>query len=129
VRKWEEGDKTSYITTFKLKKSAIKRIEIEEEISEREYNALLETADPAMHPLHKRRIILPYGSHTAEIDIYPFFTDRAILEVELSEEDEVFELPDFVTVIREVTGEREYKNPVLAKYVKECADMGESCTL
>ncbi len=115
VRKWTEGGSVTYISTFKMKNGGIRRIEIEEEITEEAYNALLLEADPSMHPLIKRRYTIPYGTHKAEIDLYPFFTDRAILEVELTDEEEIFDLPDFVTVIREVTNEKEYKNPVLAK--------------
>ncbi len=115
VRRWTEGGKVTYFYTFKLKKSSIRRIEIEEEIDEAAYLALLGEADPAMRSLHKRRYTIPYGPHTAEIDIYPFFPDTAILEIELGSEEEEVLLPDFLRVIREVTGERAYKNPVLAR--------------
>lgn len=119
VRKWTENGTSTYISTYKEKRpGTLKRLEIEAEITEEEYNSLLKTADPTMNPLHKKRYTIPYGSHTAEIDIYPFFTDRAILEIELDSEDEAVTLPDFVTVIREVTGEKEYKNPVLARTYK-----------
>ena len=116
VRKWTEEGKVTYISTYKEKaQGSLRRVEIEEIITEEEYRALLQTADPSLHPLHKRRYTIPYGDFVAEIDIYPFFTDRAILEVEIPSEDTDVPLPPFVTVIREVTGEKEYKNPVLAK--------------
>ena len=119
VRKWTEDGVVTYLSTYKEKTSgSLRRIEIEKIITEDEYNTLLLTADPQMNPLHKRRYTIPYGPHTAEIDIYPFFTDRAILEIELPSEDAAVTLPDFVTVIREVTGEKEYKNPVLARNYK-----------
>lgn len=115
VRMWKENGKVTYISTYKQKTGGLRRIEIEKEITREAYEALLETANPEMHPLHKRRYTIPYGTHTAEIDIYPFWNDRAVLEIELSREDEAFDFPDFVTVIREVTGEKQYKNPVLAR--------------
>lgn len=115
VRMWQENGEVMYISTYKQKTGGIRRIEIEKQITRAEYDALLETADPEMHPLHKRRYTIPYGTHTAEIDVYPFWNDRAILEIELSHEDETFDFPGFVTVIREVTGERQYKNPVLSR--------------
>lgn len=115
VRSWSENGEVTYISTYKKKLGGIRRIEIENEISAEEYQKQLLSADPSMNPLNKRRYIIPYGVHTAEIDIYPFFDDVAILEIELSSEDEHFLLPSFLTVIREVTGEKEYKNPVLAR--------------
>jgi len=122
VRKWTENGDVTYISTFKEKTAGLKRIEIEGEITAEEYEALLREADPSMGPLCKRRYTIPYeteaGEYTAEIDIYPFFADRAILEIELESEDEEVELPPFVTVIREVTGEKEYKNPVLARKLR-----------
>ena len=120
VRKWTEQGRVTYISTYKEKTAdSLRRIEIENVITEEEYNALLQKADPAMHSLCKRRYTIPYSagekSFVAEIDIYPFFKDRAILEIELYSEEEEVVFPPFVSVIREVTGETEYKNPVLAR--------------
>lgn len=115
VRLWQENGEVTYISTYKQKTGGLRRIEIEKQITKAEYDALLKTANPKMHPLRKRRYTIPYGAHTAEIDIYPFWNDRAVLEIELTHENEAFDFPDFVTVIREVTGERQYKNPVLAR--------------
>ncbi|MBP3393125.1 MAG: hypothetical protein J6M38_01290 [Lentisphaeria bacterium] len=114
VRRWCEDGKETFYYTRKQKAGELRRLEEEQEISEEAYESLLREADPRYHPLKKRRYTIPYGNHRAEIDVYPFFRDRAILEVELSDENEEFDLPDFVSVIREVTGEKEYKNPVLA---------------
>ena len=52
--------------------------------------------------------------HTAEIDLYDFWQDRATLEVELATEAEAFTLPPFVTVLRDVTADKRYKNVSLA---------------
>ena len=60
---------------------------------------------------------LPYRGKLLEVDLYPFWQDRAILEVELASEDETFALPDYLTVITEVTGDRRYKNVQLARSV------------
>lgn len=119
VRKWTENGTVTYISTYKEKtKGSLRRVEIEQVISEEKYLTMLASADPSMNPLCKRRYTIPYGEHIAEIDIYPFFRDRAILEIELPSEDAAVTLPPFVTVIREVTGEKEYKNPVLARTYK-----------
>ena len=41
--------------------------------------------------------------------------NEAILEIELSNEDEKIQIPEFINVIEEVTKKEEYKNASLAK--------------
>ena len=50
-----------------------------------------------------------------ELDVYPFWKDYAIVEVELSNESDKVELPMELNVIREVTEEKQFKNHSLAK--------------
>ena len=60
---------------------------------------------------------MPYAGHVLEFDIYPFWRDRAVMEIELEAEDEAALIPDYVRVIRDVSGEKAYKNRQLAKRV------------
>lgn len=71
-------------------------------------------ADSDKIPVHKTRYSLNWKNHFYEIDLYPFWKDQAILEVPLRDEEEEVMLPDFLRVIREVTGERKYEIAVLA---------------
>ena len=48
-------------------------------------------------------------------DVYPFRQDKAIAEIELSNENTAVTFPDFIKVIKEVTDDPEYKNAALAK--------------
>ena len=52
-----------------------------------------------------------------EIDIYSFWDDRATLEIELEREDQAPKLPEWLEIVRELTGERDYKNRYLAESV------------
>ena len=70
--------------------------------------------DPARAPIQKTRICVPHESHLLEIDLYPFWKKQAVLEVELEAEDTPLSLPTYLTVLREVTGEKAYKNRALA---------------
>jgi CYTH domain-containing protein len=65
----------------------------------------------------KTRYAFPFGEHTVEIDVYPFWDDRAIFEVELKNENESFEIPDFIDIIKEVSEDGRYKNTNLAKSI------------
>ena len=49
------------------------------------------------------------------IDVYSFRQDKAIAEIELSNENTAVTFPDFIKVIKEVTDDPEYKNAAPAK--------------
>lgn len=115
VRSWAEEDRTDYIFTRKHTLTDRTRVERETPVTREEYLALLEEADPSRHPIEKVRWCLPWGSHVLEIDLYPFWTEQAVLEVELESEEEEFELPERLRVIREVTGDPRYLNSSLAR--------------
>lgn len=115
VRAWTENGKTVYIQTSKRSVTDMTRIERETELTSEEYRSLLREADPNRHPLEKTRWLLPYKGHVLEIDLYPFWMDQAVLEVELQREDERFVLPAEIRVMREVTGDPRYLNSSLAR--------------
>ena len=69
--------------------------------------------------MEKTRVCVPHGDHLLEIDIYPFWKKQAVLEVELESEDTPLTLPPYITVLREVTGEKAYKNRALAAHIPE----------
>ena len=119
VRLVREGDSVRYIRTEKQRVSARTAIENEWALSEEEYLAALAEVDKTRKPIEKTRYAIPYADHTLEIDIYPFWRDRAILEVELKDEDEEFLLPPYIKVIAEVTDDKRYKNVQLAKAVPQ----------
>ena len=48
------------------------------------------------------------------IDIYPMWQDKAILEVELSNELTPIDIPPEITVVKEVTNDLSYRNVNLA---------------
>jgi len=118
VRKSIEDGVTTYRKNEKQKLNDTTRIEREESIDEKEYNLLLGFADEDSRPIEKTRWCVPIpGGLTAEIDVFPFWTDRAVCEVELPDEDSPVTLPDWLTVYREVTEDDRYTNAALAKDV------------
>ena len=111
------GGAPVYTHTVKRRLSALTREEREEEVGEEAYRALLGRAEPGLRVIRKTRWCVPYGRHTLEIDRFPFWTDRALLEVELSSEGEAVLLPEWVEVLREVTEDKRYTNRALAAAV------------
>lgn len=114
VRARTKNGVTVYTHNTKIKLSAMKRIELEDEVSEEEYSELLKRADPKCRTIEKVRYCIPYGGFTFEIDVFPFWKDKAFMEVEMPSEDTAVELPDFVKIIREVTDDNRYTNHALA---------------
>ncbi len=117
IRKWTEKGITKYIYTSKRKLSAIKRLETEFEISQDLYEKLLLEKDPDTISLEKSRYRIYEEGFCFELDIFPFWTKQAYLEVELPSEDTTFPLPSFIHVIREVTEEEAYSNYALAHQI------------
>lgn len=115
VRKRGEGNNAVYIKTVKIKISDIKRIEIENYISEKEYNDYLSHKEYVTGVISKDRYCIVWENSYYELDVYPFWSDKATLELELLSEEQSYVLPDFVKLIREVTFEKEYRNLALAQ--------------
>lgn len=104
-----------YFQTTKRKISDVKRVEIERRLSESEYIRLLMNADTTRRQIRKDRYCLTYENQYFEIDIYPFWNDKAIAEIELSDENADIKFPKQIKVIKEVTDDESYKNASLAK--------------
>lgn len=104
-----------FFETAKKEITPVKRIEIERRISEKEYLSLMKNADPSRKPIIKDRYCYAYDNQYFEIDVYPFWKDKAIMEIELCDEATEIRFPPDIKIIRDVTAENEYKNSSLAK--------------
>ena len=104
-----------YFKTIKRKVSDVKRVEIEKRLSQNEYLTLLMEADTSKRQIRKTRYCLTFEGQYFEIDVYPFWNDKAITEIELSDENAEIVFPKQIKVIKEVTDDESYKNSSLAK--------------
>ena len=114
VRRRADENGCVYTHTVKRKLSDMRRIENESEISEEEYNELLRRRDEARRVIEKKRCVLDYKNQLFEIDLFPFWNDRAYMEIELTDESDSIELPPFVHIIKDVTADDRYNNSSLA---------------
>lgn len=103
-----------YFQTTKRKVSDVKRVEVERRLSKDQYLKLLMDADTQKRQIRKTRYCLTYESQYFEIDVYPFWNDKAIVELELSDEKAEIVFPEKIRVIKEVTDDESYKNASLA---------------
>ena len=114
VRESTEGDKVDYWYTEKRRISDVVHIEREKEISQEQYVELLNEAAQDAKPIRKTRYYLNANDLCFEIDIYPEWTDKALVEVELKDENDLVKFPDILKSIREVTRDPRFKNESLA---------------
>lgn len=116
LRVRQRGDNGNYMYYETMKKalSGLKRVEVERRITQEEYLRLLMDADTSKRQIRKTRYCLASQNRYFEIDVYPFWDDRAILEIELADENEEIVFPEQIKVIREVTDDVNYKNSSLA---------------
>ena len=83
-------------------------------ITEPEYEQLKLSADPKKHPINKDRYVFSYGGKVLEVDVFPFWNDKAFLEIELDSEDDNYSIPPEIHIIKDVSDDPEYKNRKLA---------------
>ena len=114
VRQRGNNGSYSYTKTIKQPINGLKRLETEKRLTQAEYINLLMDADTTKHQIRKTRYCLVYNNQYFEIDIYPFWNDVAIMEIELNNESQTIEFPPQIKIIKEVTDDIEYKNSNLA---------------
>ena len=102
---------------YKTRKRMIdgKRIELEERLSKNEYLELLMQADPDYRPIRKQRYCISENGLYYNIDIYPQWSDQALMEIELYGGEQKILFPEGIEIIREVTGEEAFTNPAIAR--------------
>jgi CYTH domain-containing protein len=98
------------------------RIEIEREVTETEYGELLKEADPERRTIEKTRCCFRHEGQLFELDIYVrgeelLGGDYATLEIELDDINEEVKIPEYIEVVRDVTGDKRYNNSALAKKI------------
>lgn len=112
VRQRGINSEFSYFYTEKKKISDCSRDEVERRISKNEYISLLVDG---VATVRKDRYCFFYDNQYFELDIYPNWEGEAILEIELTQENQEVKLPDWIEVIKEVTGDEKYSNASIAK--------------
>ena len=94
--------------TLKGRAAGLTRSEFEYPIPVKDARQILN--ELCAHPLiEKTRYLIPYGVHTWELDIFEGDNEGLVVaEIELSSENEVFELPAWVT--EDVSYDTKYRN-------------------
>lgn len=105
-----------YYHTIKRQKTKEERVEIERQISSKEYMNLLQRKDANRVTIYKKRKVFVYKGQYFELDKYinPKL-DFLTLELEGKKEHTDIIFPEFIEVLGDVTGDKKYSNYNLSK--------------
>lgn len=113
-KRGRDGDDI-YMVSSKVTFDDMTRLEVEYRIEEEEYLDSIKNNKV----LSKVRYLIVYKDKYFELDVFPFWKDKALLEIELQTSHEEFEIPPYLKVIKEVTADKEYRNFNLCKVYGE----------
>lgn len=119
VRKRAYADNILFFETRKIRIDNISSTEIEGEITEERFNELCKNILDGTLPIVKTRHTFLYDSHTFEIDVYPNWTRTAVMEIELNDREEQVMIPEFISIIKDVTGDKKYSNAAMSRSFPE----------
>ena len=114
IRKRVFSDKILYTETEKIRINSLSAVENEREISDNEFSKLKAFIRNGSAPIKKTRYTVKSKEILLEIDVYPQWKNTAIMEIELQDENQAVEIPSFIQVLREVTGNKLYSNSSLS---------------
>ena len=111
VRVRVRGDKGFLTIKGRSSGDGLSRYEWEKEIPASEAVELMALCGSGV--IDKTRYLVPFGSHTYEVDVFHGANEGLVLaEIELAEEQETFEKPSWLG--EEVTGDPRYYNSMLS---------------
>lgn len=122
-RKDNKGESYS-ITVREFHTELGESIETRQFINQKEYNRFMGMADQTRAPLHKKRRIFMYGNHYFNLDMYqdplpPCVKGKHLMFLECyttqKKGSPLPELPDCLTIVKEITGEKDYSMYTLSK--------------
>ena len=113
-RSFPDG-RTLYYETRKIRIDKMSSHELEREIEREEFDVLAEKIAAGSRPIVKTRHTFDYLGQTFEIDVYPEWQNTAIMETELSSREREVQMPEFIKILREVTGIKAYSNAAMSR--------------
>jgi CYTH domain-containing protein len=119
IRRRKYADKIVCTETKKIRIDKMSSTEIEAEISAEEFLSLAKNPAENCSPIEKTRHTFLYDGQLFEIDVYPEWKFTAIMETELKSRQAEVKIPEFLTILREVTGNKAYSNAGMSRAFPE----------
>jgi CYTH domain-containing protein len=119
LRKRGWGKKFVYVHTTKKKTSDHEELVTERQINLSLYEMMLSLADPDRLTIHKQRNSFVWKGQYFEVDTFlDELQGLMILETKGIAESEELQLPPFLRIVKDMTGQEEYYNFMLARKKK-----------
>lgn len=118
IRSREKEDGTMYTYSEANYLSTNERIKRDKVLSEREYKDYFHQVDPDLNVIDKMRYSFINNDLFFKLDVFDFDKTKGVLSVDHPIDERKVEIPDYITVIKDVTGDLNYKNYFLAKSQK-----------
>lgn len=115
IRRRIYPDKTLYFETKKVRIDKMSSHEDEREISRETFEDLAKNPLEATFPIEKVRHTFLFCGQIFEIDVYPQWKNTAIMETELDTREREVQIPEFIQIVREVTGDKAYSNAAMSR--------------
>ncbi len=115
IRSRKMSGNVNFTETKKVRIDKMSALEDEHEISEDEFLRLSKMQDKGTRAIKKTRHTFIYKGQLFEIDVYPEWERHAILETELCDRDADVIFPEFIRIVRDVTGEKSYSNASMSR--------------
>ena len=115
IRKRESAGSVSYTETAKKRIDEMSCIEDERDIGEADFLRLSAYVKGGTRPIIKTRYTFSKNGQLFEIDVYPDWERTAIMETELEARTVAVEIPDFIEVVKDVTGDYRYSNAAMSR--------------
>ncbi len=110
IRRIIENAKPTYIFTEKKNINGIKRIENECFIDESTYNHFYKNRLKNRNVIEKTRFVIQKNGFNYEIDVFPFWKNQALMEIELENENVMPPELEGIEIVSDVTFDAEYSN-------------------
>lgn len=107
------GDYIYYQTRARVLNNEL--LQVEKRLTKEEYDEKLASLGSTSKQLKRIRYCLNETNNYLEIDTYPFWQDKAILNVNLLDINDQVNIPEMIKVIEDVTNKKEYLNSELIK--------------
>lgn len=117
IRRHTQGISSTYYKTHKADVRPGVNEELEDFIEPLNFLSMISYKIPGTGTIFKDRWYFVYKNQYFEFDIFARPKGLYLLEIELIDENDRVELPPFLDIIKEVTGDPEYKNFEIAKRI------------
>ena len=118
IRERHNGDDVLYTYSEAYYLSSNERIKVDRVLTKRQYSDYQREIDENLNVTDKMRYSFINDGLFYKIDVFDFDKTKGLLSIADTVEDKEVVIPEYITIIKDVTGDENYKNYFLAKSQK-----------